>query len=207
MSENTKSAFDVITSGTVSPDTCLTSVFEIDDILSRIKELNDKITHLKGLKRYRAESADVEIKSLEEKVVQFRELIKTTMLALKPEEKTLHFPPLGKVSRREEKESWDIVDEDSFLKFLEEKNSKELVVKTKEVIDRRAAKKLIAQYVAEGLEVPGVKEIPASVSLSITFEDVPKISSTTIKKPKLENKEPKIAPKSCSLGELGSLEV
>lgn len=180
-----KTAFDIITSGTIDADACLTSVFEIENILLHIQELNSKITHLKGLKKYRVESADVEIDRLEEQVRQCRELIKTTMITLEPKEKTLQFPSVAKVTRREDKGGWDIADEEKFLKFVEEQGKKDLIVKTKEVVDKKMAKKLISQFIDNGIDVPGTIEIPPSVSLSITFdeEDVPKLSSATIKKP------------------------
>ena len=210
MSEQ-KSAFDIITSGAIAPDACLTSVFEIENILLHVQKLNTKITHLKGLKKYRVESAGVEIKHLEEQVSQFRELIKNTMLTLEPEEKTLQFPSIAKVSRREEKAGWDIKDEEEFLQFLDEQGKKSSVIRVKEVVDKKIAKKLISEYADSGVKVPGVEEIPASISLSITFEDnIPKISSSTIKKPKEIEKKEESKPSTKTaqtLDDLESLEV
>ena len=203
-----KSAFDIITSGAVPADVYLNSVFEIETILLRIRELNDNIQHLKGLKKFRVESADVEIKHLEYKVVQFRELIERTMLTLEPDQKTLQFPSVAKISRRTDKGGWVISDEDAFVEFLNKEGKKDSLVTVKEVLNKRLAKKVAAEYANDGQVPPGVNKVEASTSLSITFEDKPKLSPSSIKEvDKLQTVKESTEKPTQSLDDLESLEV
>lgn len=179
------SAFDVITSGAsaITDDLVLSSVFEIEEILVRIQELSGKLEHAKGLKKYRVETAGMEIKSLEGQIAQFRMLIQNTMFTL-TDEKTLQYPAIAKVVKRKGKDAWKIADEDAFLQYIKDEHPGELdaVVKTKQVVDTRVAKKLIEDWVESG-DVPGVTKVEAADSISITFDsDVPKLSKiSTVK--------------------------
>jgi len=191
------SAFDIITSGAgaITDDVVLSSVFEIESILIHINELNSKLEHLKGLKKYRVETADVEIKALENQVAQFRELIQRTMFTLKPDEKSLQFPAIGKVVKRKGSTSYVIKDEDAFLDYMKQEGRYDEIAKTKVSVDARKAKKAIGEMIDSGDDVPGVEAIETDPSISITFEsDTPKLSKTTTKG--VPDAKPKKLPKS-----------
>ncbi len=175
-----KTAFDVISSGSVTTDTCLSSVFEIEHVLLKVQELNDKLTHLQGLKKYRVESADIEIKAIKEQIDQYRGLIQTTMLELEPNQKVLQFPSIGKCQRRKSPDSWKIEKQDEFLAFLESRGMKDKVLKkVKETVDLREAKKVLDALEKEGVSIPGVSKEEGSDSLSVTFEKSQKVSKIT----------------------------
>ena len=176
---NKQSAYEILTSGAIPQDVCLNSVFEIDQVLIRLRELNDQVEHLKGLKKYRVDSANVAIEDSETKIDQIRDLIHRTMVELSPGEKVLQFPSIGKVSRRKSPDSWDITDEDTLLKYLEGKGLKNDVIKVKEVLDVKSAKKLVESLSSKGETVPGVDKLAGRESISITFEDIPKIAKIT----------------------------
>jgi len=181
---NELSAFDIITGGTssITDDVVLSSVFEIENILIHINDLNSKLDHLKGLKKYRVETADVEIKSIEGQILQLRELIQRTMFTLKPDENNLLFPSVGKIVKRKGSTSWVIKDEDAFLEYMKQEGRYDEITKTKVSVDARAAKKVISDLVDSGEDVPGVEQIEGGPSISITFEDdAPRLSKTTTK--------------------------
>ncbi len=194
-----ETAFDLITSGHVPDDACLNSVFEIENLLLRIQELNTKVDHLKGLKKFRAETVDEEIKSVNYELNQYRKVILNTMQTLKPDQKTMQFPSIGKVSRRTAKDSYKIDDEAQLVQYLDNKGDKDKVVISKEVLDIRAAKKLIEDYIERGENVPGVTEITGSEGVTITFEAK---STKAVRKPKTTEKVSKPKPTMDELAEL-----
>jgi len=181
------SAFDAITGGTpITADLVLSSEFEIEEVLIQLQELNSKLEHAKGLKKYRVETADMRIKALESKINQFRRLIQNTMFTLTPNEKSLQYPAIAKVVKRKGKDSWKIEDESKFLKHVKDEHKDDFnkIVKVKQSVDARAAKKMIEDWV-ESEDVPGVKKVEGAESISITFDsDAPKLSKiSTVKTP------------------------
>lgn len=152
-------------------DFCLNTVFEIENVMLHIKEINQKVEHLKGLKKHRIQVIDQEVGELEGDVKRFRGMVLRTMQQLQPNQKTLNFPDVGKVSRRSVKAGCEIYKSDEMVEFFTKEGKKEEVIKVKESIDTRAAKKLIDFYTQAGVDVPGTKIIPPSESISITFEE------------------------------------
>jgi len=183
-------AFDMIAAGFVSNDACLTSEFEIENLLIKIQELSDKSDHLKGLNKFRKECADRELGAVNLQISQFRQVILNTMKTHKPDQKTLQFPSVGKVTRKLAKSSWRISDEELLITFLKSKGNKD-VVKVRESLDAREAKKLIEDYAERGETVPGVEEIPAGESVSIAFEQAPKPKNAPVVKDKPVASAPK----------------
>ena len=181
---NKQSAYEILTSGAISQDVCLNSVFEIDQVLLRIIELNEHREHLVGLKKYRVDSANVAIKDVEDKIDQIRNLIHRTMVELSPGEKMLQFPSIGKVSRRKTPDAWSIDDEDALIKFLDSKGLKSAAIRVKEYLDAKSAKKIIEDLSSQGETVPGVTKQIGGESISITFEDTPKLAKITTVLPK-----------------------
>lgn len=149
-------------------DYVLSSVFEIENVMLHLEELGKRLEHLKGLKKYRAQTIDKQIHTIESDVDYFRNIILRTMQ--KANEKTLQFPDVGKVSRRKVGAGWSIENENDLIAFFESRGEKDAVVKVKEVLDVRVAKKLAETYIESGVTVPGVAEIPESESISISFE-------------------------------------
>ncbi|KKN26830.1 hypothetical protein LCGC14_0870890 [marine sediment metagenome] len=151
-------------------DGCLNSVFEIENAMLYLRKIGEDIEHYKGLKKHRAQSIDRRIKGLEEDTTKLRNIILQTMRKLSPDQKTLNFPDVGKVSRRVSKDSWEIKDDTVLLSFFEKEGRKEEIIKIKESLDVRIAKKLIETYVESGVDVPGVTKIRSPESISISFE-------------------------------------
>jgi hypothetical protein len=203
---NKQSAYEILISGAIPQDVCLNSVFEIDQVLLRLIELDDQLDHLKGLKKYRVDSANMAIKDVEDKVVQIRDLIHRTMVELSPGEKVLQFPSIGKVSRRKVPDGWSIDDEEALIKFLESKGLKDAAVKVKEVLDIKAAKKIIDDLSVQGETVPGVTKQKGGESISITFEDAPKLAKITTVLPNKTDKIQNVSTKQ-NLNDLDELDI
>jgi len=171
---------DIIQEG-VTEDHVLSSAYEIEDVLLLINQINDKIEYYKNLREYRVKSIDTEITSLSQKTEILRKVILNTMCKIAPDEKTLNFPSIGKVSRRKGLVNYKVINEDEVLDFLDQKGCKDDVVKTETKIDKRKLKTLVKQFQKSGETVPGVDEEVGNESLSIAFDKsdaiVSKISS------------------------------
>lgn len=154
----------------LTDDQILNSSYEIENALIVIQSLESKIDWLKELKKKRGSEIDMQIADHSNRMEMLRQIILRTMVKLEPDRKTLPFPGIGKVSRREVKGSWSIVDEDAFKQFLVNEGLKDDYVNVKETIKVREAKKLI-QELAETKNVPGTEKGSDGETVSISFDD------------------------------------
>ena len=122
------------------------------------------------------------------------------MQTLKPDQKTMQFPSIGKVSRRIAKNSYKIDNEKDLIEYLDRMGDKEKVVVNKEVLNIRVAKKIIDDYVERGEEVPGVSIVVGEEGISVTFESKPI-------EPKKDNKDSKILKPKPDMDELAELKL
>lgn len=180
----------------LSADHSLSSMYEIEDILMLIGEVNRKVDYYKEMKKHRASSIDGKIASLNAKADCLRSIVLNTMQKIVPNEKTLDFPDIGKVTRRKPTETISIDDQDLVIEYLEKKGMKDEVVKVSETVDRRKLKIIVQQCGKAGEAVPGVSTVTGTESLSITFE-----------KPKPKPEQEQVAPSEISLDALDSLVV
>ena len=148
----------------------LSSIYDIEEILLIIQEINRKIDYYKDYKRNKVQTLDTKISHLTAKVDSLRGLILTTMQTIAPKEKTLDFPDVGKVVRKKGKESLNIEDEESVLKYLDQKGRKAEVVKVVQSIDKRELNAILNEYQKSGERVPGAIFSTGEESIAITFE-------------------------------------
>lgn len=186
-------------------NTVLDNIYECEDLLLQIADINAKIEHLMGLKKYRTEALNSEIQKLKEKEECFRTVILNTIQKHDPKTKSHDFRPVGSVTCRNNKASYEIEDEDQVLAAFEEMGRKADVIVVKESLDKRKAKALIEELASKGVSVPGTVLKPASVSLSISYgvpdEDTPKAVTKT--SPKVVSKKDE---KEAQLEDLDKLE-
>jgi len=180
----------------LTADHSLSSMYEIEDILLLIGEVNRKIDYYKEMKKHRASSIDEKISSLNAKAECLRSVILNTMQKVVPNEKTLDFPDIGKVTRRKPTATISIDDQDKVIGYLDDKGMKDEVVKVSETVDKRKLKTIVQQCSKTGEKVPGVSTITGDESLSITFE-----------KPKEDAAQADAATTEISLDALDSLVV
>lgn len=166
----------------------LDSKYEIEDVLTMIQQVEDKVKFYKELKQFRAKKIDDEISNLESRANHLRRIVLNTMESTEPKKKTMHFPGVGKVTRRTGKSSWKIKNEQLMLDFLEEQGVKGQVVETKEVISKKEANKVFDCFKDQELDIPGVEYVEPSENISISFEDE---SKTPQKKSTQKAKSPK----------------
>lgn len=175
----------------------LESVFDIEEMLSNIKKTEDEIKHLKELKSYRNARIDATMSSLEEDVSKAKMIILDTMVKLEPKKKTLPFPGVGKVSRKDKALNWIVEDDESLLADLEKQGLKDKVIEKKEVIVKKQLNSLLDDFEKNKKELPqGVKRSEAGQTLSISFEDGDTGEEGTVKFVKTDTPVPKSTPKS-----------
>lgn len=154
----------------LTSDGVLDSVFEIEDILENIAELQSKVSYYQELKKYRVKTCEDKINSLQSRMDLFRKVILNTMQKLAPEKKTIDFSPIGKVTRRKPTQSWLIDDEEELIEFLEKNGRKDEVVETKEKLVKKLLDKVLIELSAKKKEIPGVTYVDNGESVSISFE-------------------------------------
>lgn len=166
-------------------DAILDSVYEVEDVLIAISDIDRKIEHLKGLKDYRMKSINAELEKLENQELVMRDLISRSLKQLQPDQKTFHFPAVGKVTRRTTSDSWEVIDEQAVLSSLQKIGLKSRVVETKEIINKKELKKVVSELTNQNQSIAGVALKEGTDSISITFEDrnvpLPKKTSTSQK--------------------------
>lgn len=156
----------------IKSDTYLSNVYEIEDILLVIHNLNNKIQHLKGLKDYRMKTLAEKIGDYEKRVDQLRELVLNTVKHHAPDTKKFEFPEVGNVVRRVSKGSWDIEDDEAVIEFMTQKGvADEVLAPVKPKLDRKKAKEAITEFQEQGIKVPGTVYKDASESISISFDE------------------------------------
>ena len=148
----------------------LDSVFEVEDILVALADIDKKIVHLKGLKEYRVQSISAEIDKLENRETTRRDLILRSLKQLEPNQKTFQFPDIGKVTRKSVAGSWVVEDEQAAIESLDKLGMKTRVVETKESINKRELKKVVAELAEQNKNVDGTTFKDGGESISIAFE-------------------------------------
>lgn len=154
----------------IPEDFVLDSVFEIEDVLESIAELQDKSTYFRNLKKHRIETCDYKINNCENKIEQLRKVILETMKKLAPKDKTIDFSPIGKVTRKKPTQSWVVEDEETMLSFLKKQGKKDTVVEVKEKIIKRQLDRVLDEISNKIKEIPGVTLKTGDESVSIIFE-------------------------------------
>lgn len=149
----------------------LSSLYDIENVLLLVSEIDHKITYYRDLKKRRVEAIDTEIRKLTLKEEMLRSIILNTMKAVAPREKTLNFPDIGKVSRRKASDAIVIEDKDSVISYLDKAGLKPELVRVSEDIDKRKFNVWYNDYSKSGAKVPGVNVVPGDESLSVSFEE------------------------------------
>lgn len=180
-----------ILNSAIPEDLVLDSIYEIEAVLEKIKEIKDSSEHLSGLKKYRNSIIDAKIGDLKFKEEALRGAIVRSMNKLEPKKSTIHFPPIGKVTKKKGKEDWEIVDEQSVLQFVSEQGVRDQVTKTEVSFVKSALNKMLDNFSDQAIKVPGVEKRTGPETLSITFEeDADDTPSTPVKVTKITKSKP-----------------
>jgi len=146
----------------------LDSAMEIDDVLQEIAKREHKCKHWEEVKKHRAQILDKKIVDTTDEINQLRKVILETMKKHAPDDKTLDFSPVGKVTRKNVRQKWIIENEKELMEYLEQKGIKERVTTTVEKINKKELDKVLSR--SKDGEVPGVTLDAGQETISISFE-------------------------------------
>jgi len=106
--------YEMFSKGEVKP---LDDLYGIEDLALSAKELKKQLEWLKGYKSKKAEDIAKKVQVLQSKLDFFKKVVLTTLQEYN--EKSVDFPGSCKVSSRNQKAKWNIVDEDEFIEVIE----------------------------------------------------------------------------------------
>jgi hypothetical protein len=143
--------------------------FEIEGVLSAMRNIENKIAFLKELKKRRAAAIDVQIESQSETLDKLKEAVKGCMQ--KNKEKTLDFPGVGKVQVRETKGTWSILDKDALRKDLEKIDKFASVSEESWDFNKKDLNKLLDELRKNNNVPASVKQEDSRISLSVSYPE------------------------------------
>jgi len=115
----------------------LSDLHMVEDVALKVKGLTKKIDFYKIYKKKKTSTIDEEISGIEKRVNFLKQVILKTLQA--NNEKSLTFPGTCKITSRKAKGKWNILNEEEFIQFLEEKGELDKIVET--VIQKRRVRK------------------------------------------------------------------
>lgn len=159
--------FEAIYQNLNNEDFVLSSVYEIDNVLTLMKESLAKEQFFKDLKRFRDAQISDEIEKHTTRATKLKNLIGRTMATLEPAKKTLDFPGIAKVTRKKDTVSWEVEDEEAVLQYFDSKNMKKDITEVEEKLSKSKLKKALEKV--DPKKVKGLKEKKTSNPISITW--------------------------------------
>ncbi|MFW6173469.1 MAG: hypothetical protein ACOC5T_06985 [Elusimicrobiota bacterium] len=154
----------------------LESEYEIEEIISFIKKIEEKIEWLKGYKKYQNNKIANNIERLESKENRLREVVSLTLD--KVGKKSLSFPGVGKVVSSNKKGKWNIVDQDALVDILKkelDQDQLDKIVSSEVKISKKNLNKVLDKWDEIGKLPESVERSEEGKCLSVTFDkDAPK---------------------------------
>jgi hypothetical protein len=147
----------------------LDSLSDLEDVVTKLNELDKKTNFLEELKRNRSQSIDEEIKKVNSTKDFLRKVVSKTLESCN--EESITFPGVGTVSQSKPRSTWVIKDEQEFLKILKENVPEDKIqdfVTTKEVVNKRKIDDLLDK-------LEGTESFPEGLVEKQTGEDSIKI--------------------------------
>ena len=165
---NGKKIADILSGDSVKP---LESTYEIEDLLSAIKGMRDKLEFLDKLKKARSQAINAEISKISD---QSHILEETVRLTLEDNnKKSLNFPGIGKVTSTERKGKWVISDQEQFVKDLEDNDAAayDKVVSKEDLVNKKEANAIFDIWEEVGKIPSYVKRDPSTKSTKFSFDE------------------------------------
>lgn len=151
----------------IPDDHILDSSVEIDNVLSEIAFLMRKKQHLKELKKHRIGVIDQQVDKIDQKIEEYRDVALQTMIQHAPDDKTLHFPGVGKITRKKPARKWVIEDETMMLNWLDSLGVRDKVVEIREKVNKKNLDKVLDKTKEKPV---GVKLDPGKETISVVFD-------------------------------------
>jgi len=159
---------EMLTSPEYSENHTLDSLFEIEDVLEYIAILQNKVKHYDNLKKYRVQTLSAKIDKINDQISKLKSIILNTMKSQAPNDKTMDFTPIGKVTRKKAIRKWIVDNEEEILAFLKSKKLGQEAIEVREKIVKKELNKVLDSINKK--KVPGVSFDPGKESLSVVYE-------------------------------------
>jgi hypothetical protein len=180
-----KSLLDILQNDNVE---ALESDLEIEDIITLVKDVENKIDFLGKLKKKRTEVIDVEIEKLNDKKNKFKSIILKTLE--KFGHKSLNFPGIGKVGVKNFSGKWEIKNEEKMIDYLQNNLvEKDLanIFTYKPSVSKKELNKLLDDFIATGKDIKDFAEkTQDEKSVSISYDKTGTIDTNSV--PEIEEK-------------------
>jgi hypothetical protein len=178
----------------------LDSEFEIEEVIQLINKVDKDIEWMKGYKKYHADKVSSRLDSLSGRKEKLKSIIELTLS--NADKKSLSFPGTGKVSIKENKGTWNILDEKKLLDVL----SKELDEETYGNIVQEQPAKIAKKDLNKILNTwEKVDKIPDSVRREKTTNSVAVTFEKTIKS--IDDADIEVAEGDANIEQYDSLDV
>jgi histidinol phosphatase-like PHP family hydrolase len=145
----------------------LADKYEIENALISMKEMGDKIAFLTELKKRRSQLIDMQISQEEANMEKLEEAIKKCMSDNKI--KSLDFPGVAKVSIRNKKGVWTIIDKDKLKIHLQGLGKFDAVSKKEWDFVKKDLNKVLDELKENNNTSDYVKQEPDGTSVSISY--------------------------------------
>ena len=166
---NGKKIADVFSKGKPEP---LDSEFEIEDVLSAVKSMRDKIEFFEALKKERVSTIQKEIDKVKEKAEFLEDVILKTLD--KVDKKTIQYPGVAKITKVLRKGKWVINDSDAVIDYLKETDQAayDKIVNQKDVIAKKELDAVLDMWNKTDQVPDCVEKTDPITILKIKFEDI-----------------------------------
>jgi len=145
----------------------LTDKYDIEGVLLFMQQSTRKVEFLKELKKRRVSSIEEQIAFEESNLEKLEDAVKNCLALNKT--KSLDFPGVGKVSVRNTKGTWTIVDENGLRNHLETLGKSNEVIEESWKFKKKDLNKLLDELMENNNTSSFVTKEPDKTSLSVSF--------------------------------------
>jgi len=166
---NGKKIADIFSKG--KPE-ALESEFDIEEVLSAVKSMRDKIEFYEALKKERSGAIQQEINKVTEKMNFLEKVILDTMD--KVDKKSINYPGIAKVTKTTRKGKWVVNDSDEIVDHLKSTDiaAYNKVVSKKDVVSKRDLDSVLEMWEKTNQVPDCVEKTDPTTSLKVKFEDI-----------------------------------
>ncbi|NJL70132.1 MAG: hypothetical protein HC888_00360 [Candidatus Competibacteraceae bacterium] len=162
---------EILRVGEVKP---LSDLHDLEALIAVVKKLDDQIQFYKDFKKKKVAAIDNEIRRVQARVDLLQGVAQETLKA--NQERGVSFPGTGRISTRSKAANWQIDDEAQLMAWLDaeltpDEHDAVVVTETVSKIKKKELNKLLDTLEKSGKRPAGVTAIPATTSLSISFDD------------------------------------
>ena len=184
---NGKKIADILSQGEPK---ALASEFDMEDVLSFIKSLRDKIDFYNELKKERVKAIQEEIDKVQEKVDFFEKVVVLTMKNSK--KKSLDFPGIGKATIVSRKGKWVVNDTEEVVDYLRSQDlaAYHKVVSQKDIISKKELDAVLEMWDKTDQVPDCVEKSDPTESLKLRFKDF-SVEEEDDDEPQSANSKPK----------------